>query len=286
MKATRHGIFDLPVISYFLLMIFAVYIQNIVSGFIDLPLGYVIPGYGTEIEVSGVKMMSAYGIGLAAGALLAALLFYLIFYKEFNGILRGKYLLKGLLMMLPFLVFHWAGSIVSIFQFGASNILIALLRSTGPGFGEEVAFRGLGIANYLRKKNTDKGILTIFWLSSIVFGAMHITNMFAGAPFHVALSQAAYATGCGMLFCAVYLRTGNLWTSIIGHTLVDFPEYCRGDLGSSAGIMLDVTTGDYITYAAGAFAAIWALYLIRRSRRQEIIELWDNKWKKIELPAG
>ena len=48
------------------------------------------------------------------------------------------------------MVFHYTGSIVSWITLGTGGVFIALLRATAPGFGEEIMFRGLGIANYMR----------------------------------------------------------------------------------------------------------------------------------------
>lgn len=281
MKTKKHAILDHPILGYFLLAIFALLTGSIIGSFIDSPLAYVIPGYGSEHEMNGIKYMVASGVGNAIGALLCIGIFYLIFKPSFDGMLKRKGILKGLLLLLPFLVFHWAGSIVSWVEFGTVGtfgIFVALLRATAPGFLEEVTFRGLGVANYMRRKNTDKGILVIFWLSSFVFGAFHLLNIFAGAPEEVSLVQAIYAMGVGMSLAAVYLRTGSLWPTIIAHTSVDFMEFVRADLGASGGVMLNMGIGDWVTIAAGAFAFAWGLILIRRSRREDIIALWDAKW--------
>lgn len=285
MKAKKHGFMDHVILVYFIFCFLTLIVESIASSFIDMPLAYVLPGYGTEVDLGTVKVMSAQGVGSAIGALLVVGLFFLIFNKEFKGMLRGKNLVTGLLLLLPFLVFHWSGSVVSIIECGTSSVLLAFLKAFAPGFGEEIAFRGIGIANYMRKKNTEKGILTIFWLSSLFFGFFHMMNFFAGAPLHMALIQSLYAAGVGMTFGAVYLRTGNLWPTIIGHLLVDFLEFIRADIASAGGLMMGMTTGDWITIAAGAFAAGWGLYLIRRSKRQEIIDLWNDKWNKEEVAA-
>ena len=285
MKTKKHGFMDHVILVYFLFAILTMIVESIVSSFIDMPLAYVIPGYGTEMEMAGMKVMTASGVGTAVGALLMVGLFALIFRKEFDGMLGGKNLITGLLLLLPFLVFHWSGSVVSLIECGTGSVLIAFLRAFAPGFGEEIAFRGIGVANYMRKNNTDKGVLTIFWLSSLFFGFFHILNFFSGAPLYTAVIQSLYAAGVGMTLGAVYLRTGTLWPTIIGHLLVDFLEFIRADLSSSGGIMMGMTIGDWITIVAGVFAAGWALYLMRRSKRQEIIKLWDEKWKKEELPA-
>ena len=220
------------------------------------------------------------GIGVAAAALLAALLFKLWFRPDFNGCLQKDGLKEGLLMLLPFLVIHYTGSIVSWITLGTGSMAIALIRAMAPGFGEEVMYRGLGVANYMRKIKSGGQIKVIFWLSSIVFGLIHLGNILQGGDPKAVVIQAFYAIGVGMLFGAVYLRTGNLWPTILGHWSVDFFELARVDLYESGGVMTGMGIGDWITIVAGAFGAIWGLRLINAKYYDEIMDVWNRKWNK------
>ena len=279
MKTRNHKILDHPILGYFLLMIFSFIVSSIVSNFIDSKLlGSLIPGYAIKREVAGMEIVQANGPGYAIGSVLAIGLFYIWFRPSFDGMLKKKYFLQGLIFLAPVLLIHWAGSIVSWTQFGTGSVFLAFLRAFAPGFSEETAFRGLGVANYLRKVKTEKGVVTIFWLSSIVFGLAHVANVLVGAPLLISVGQAAYAIGIGMILGAVYLRTGNLWPTILGHMSVDFMEFIRGDLGSSGGIMSSIGVGDWITIVAGVIGIILGLYLIRPSKRAEIVDLWKTKW--------
>ena len=183
-------------------------------------------------------------------------------------------------MLLPFLVIHYAGSIVSWITLGTGGVLIPLLRATAPGFGEEMTFRGLGVANYMRKIKSKDKIKVIFWLSSISFGLIHLTNIIAGGDPKSVVIQSFYAIGVGMLFGAVYLRTGNLWPTILGHWSVDFFEMIRADLYDSGGLMTGMGIGDWITIVAGIFGAFWALRLMKPEHYDEIMDTWAKKWNK------
>ncbi|HBZ03362.1 MAG TPA: hypothetical protein DEO83_06070 [Lachnospiraceae bacterium] len=275
MKRKKHPILDHTILSYFLLALFFTFISFFTS-IIDTGIAFILPGYGTVIEMMGRKVTTAKGVGDVVAALLSLFIFSKWFSGEYKGVLKKKGLGLGLLMFLPFLIFHYTGSIVSIMTVGSSNILIALLRAAAPGFGEEVTFRGMGVANYMRKVKDEKGIMFIFWLSSIVFGLIHITNVFSGADTTASVIQVFYAMGVGMLLCAVYLRTGNLWPSILAHWSVDFLEMIRKDL--SNGIMHGMIIGDWITIAAGLFAAVLALILMSKKHRPEILQIWNDKW--------
>ncbi len=286
MKEREHKILNHPILGYFLLILFAMMIAQVVGYIIDnMILAGIIPGYAVTQIIAGTQRSQATGVGFAAGAVLAAGLFYLRFRPSFDGMLKRKDLLKGLALLAPILIIHWIGSVVSWVQFGTASVFIALLRAFAPGFGEEIAFRGMGVANYLRRNPTEKGIGIIFWLSSIVFGSVHVANALAGAPLSLSIGQAAYATGIGMVLGAVYLRTGNLWPCILGHMSVDFLEGIRSDIGSTGGVISGIGVGDWITIIAGAIGIFWGLYLVRSSKRPEIVELWKSKWSCKE-PEG
>jgi uncharacterized protein len=86
------------------------------------------------------------------------------------------------------------------------------------GIAEEGLFRGL-ILNMLLPKGIWKAVL----LSSLLFGSMHILNVFAGFPLTSELIQVFSALGFGMFLAAVRLRTNSLRPGIIMHALWDFP---------------------------------------------------------------
>ncbi len=279
MKEREHKILNHPILGYFLLIFFVMIIAQVVSYIIDnMILAGIISGYAVTQTIAGAERTQATGIGSAVGAVLAIVSFYYWFRPSFDGMLKKKDLFKGLLLLAPILIIHWIGSIVNWVQFGTASVLIAFLRSSAPGFGEEAAFRGLGVANYLRRNPTEKGIVKILWLSSIVFGLVHVGNALAGAFLLISMGQAAYAAGIGMVLGAVYLRTGNLWPSILGHMSMDFLELIRSDLDSSGGVVSGLGAGDWITIIAGAVGFFWGLYLVRPAKRPEIVEIWKNKW--------
>ena len=272
MERRKHKILDHPIIGYFLLGVFAMVISELV-GMIDDVINHHALGIA-----SGDTAALGCGIGTAIGAFVALGLFKLWFRPDFKGCVQTKGLLTGIILLLPVLIIHYIGSIVSWSIFGTGSVLLAFLAAFAPGFSEEVAFRGLGVANYMRTIKTGKQIKVIFWLSSLVFGLTHAANILAGGdPFSCAV-QAVYAIGIGMALGAVYLRTGNLLPCILGHMSLDFMEFIRGDLSQSGGLMTSTGVGDWITVFAAAVGAVWGLWLIRSKYHSEIIELWNDKW--------
>ena len=280
MNKRNHRILDHTIISYFLLIFYVSLFEETIGTGLDLLISKFIPGYAVEAIVMGKAGEICSGVGAAVSVLIAAWLFKLWFKPDFNGCLQKAGLKEGLLMLLPFLVIHYIGSIVSWITIGTGGVLIPLLRATAPGFGEEMMFRGLGVANYMRKIKSKDKIKVIFWLSSIVFGLIHLTNLMAGGDPKSVIIQSVYAIGVGMLLGAVYLRTGNLWPTILAHWSVDFFEMIRADLYDSGGLMTGMGIGDWITIVAGVFGAFWALRLMNPKYYDEIMEIWDRKWNK------
>ncbi len=281
MKERQHKVLDHPILGYFLLAIY-VSIFSSLGGLIDTPLAMILPGYGSQVTVMGRTSMTALGVGTAFAVLVSASIFWFWFRPDFKGCLKKKDIAAGLLMLLPFLVFHYVGSVVSWFQFGIGNVLIAFLRAFAPGFSEEFMFRGLGVANFMRTIKEEKQITTIWILSSVVFGLVHILNGLVGADPLAALIQSVYAIGVGLILGAVYLRTGNLWPTIIGHLTVDFMEFIRRDMSASGGLMTGMGFGDWITIAAAVFAVFLAIRLMNKKYYPEMMELWNDKWGKNE----
>lgn len=280
MKQRQHKILDHTILGYILLIFYVSLFEETIGAGLDYLIGIFIPGYAVETMVMGKAAEICRGVGAAVSVLLAAWLFKLWFKPDFNGCLQKDRLKEGLLMLLPFLVIHYAGSIVSWITIGTGGVLIPLLRATAPGFGEEMMFRGLGVANYMRKIQSKEKIKVIFWLSSILFGLIHLLNITAGGDPKSVVIQSFYAIGVGMLFGAVYLRTGNLWPTILGHWSVDFFEMIRADLYDSGGLMTGMGIGDWITIVAGIFGAFWALRLMKPEHYDEIMDVWAKKWNK------
>ena len=105
----------------------------------------------------------------------------------------------------------------------ALYILFFVLTMFFIGWAEEIVFRGV-ILNLLleRFSNSRGGIIVATVISSVMFGALHLNNYFAGVKLESALVQAVQAMALGLVFAAVYVRTGNIWIGIIMHAAVDF----------------------------------------------------------------
>ena len=161
----------------------------------------------------------------------------------------------------------------------AGGIIIYILTMFFVGMNEEVIMRGIVLNLFAdRFSNTRRGVLAAIILSSVIFGAAHIPNVLSGVPLSSALIQALQATLLGILFAAIYLRSGNLWICIIIHALVDFGGlmasgiFGNGDMtdmiGSLSVLNLVVTVPLFL---------VPCIVLLRRSKLDEIVEMREGE---------
>lgn len=265
----KHTVLDHPIIGYFVLFIFVMAISSIASSVIDTPITKVVPGYTSKS-----------GIGAAVGVIVATIIFTMWFRPEFKGILGVKGFLWGAAVMLPFLLADYIGAAVDLYTFGFGNVLVAFLSALAPGFTEEVAFRGPGIANYMRTIKSEKQIPFIFWLSTLLFGLVHITNIFAGGNPVAVIFQVIYCIGVGAVFGAVYLRTANLWVIMIAHFTLDFVGLVNSHYASTGGLSTELLKSDWINLVVAAIGIVTAMILLSPKNYPEIMKLWKEKWSR------
>lgn len=100
--------------------------------------------------------------------------------------------------------------------------LVLLYLSTG--LIEEGLFRGLLMGLFARKWGRERGgVLKAVLASSLLFSVLHLMNWAMGRyDALAALSQMGFAFSFGVLFAALYARTGSLWSGIVLHMAVDF----------------------------------------------------------------
>ena len=156
--------------------------------------------------------------GGAIGRLVVGAVLLLIFRSCFR---QGRPF-SGLVWMLPTLLFplwniiyHLTAGMGALKSF--DGLLIACLLGLAPAVFEEVIFRGILIA---KLRENGKSPLAALWISALLFGAVHLTNL-AGAGLADTLVQTAYAVAVGLVLGAIYLKTGDLAAVILAHALTD-----------------------------------------------------------------
>ena len=233
--------------------------------------------------LSGSENMGAVAAILAA--VLALFLFTFSARKDgFRGFLRGEPK-RGLLLLIPAMIYSLCGFFFASKGFTLSNFLLAVMA----GVFEETMFRALPIAYMMRGWDFDeKKIPVVLFITAASFGLFHVTNVFAGASLKVSLIQAAECICVGYLFGAVFLRSGNVLPLMFAHFLQDVIAFLNG-VSNNDGVMNDLSWTPDVIFDAVVMPLmlVLGLWYIRKEKRGEISALWKELWngKEAEVPG-
>lgn len=148
---------------------------------------------------------------------------------------------KSLLLIFPCLIISVNNfPFISFFEIGISFdvkwyfVLLYVLQCFFVGLFEETAFRGCVFMLMLEKRRkTRKDIFFSIVLSSLVFGAIHIVNLFAGAGIVPVILQLGYSFLIGAMCAVALLVTKSIWVSVLLHAVFNFaggviPTFAEG----------------------------------------------------------
>ena len=201
----------------------------------------------------------------------------------FSRAFKKGHFFRGLLYSLPFIAIHLI-VLATFFSESLGNpeanwnpwyiIVYGLFSVLGIGVREECIYRAT-IQNVLAKKyaGSVKGIWLTVIVSSFIFGLTHVTNIFFGMEPLAALTQSLSAAFVGVLFGAIYLRSGSIWTLILIHTLTDI----AGLAGSTFLHISEIEVLNQMSWSPGRlilwlFYLGFAAFLLRPSKCKQIYE--------------
>ena len=142
------------------------------------------------------------------------------------------------------------------------------------GVFEECVFRGIVFPLLAGCFSSDKkGLIKTFFISSVIFGGMHLFNIFAGAGIGPTLLQAGYSTLIGGLCAFALMKTKNILFPAFVHGLYDFCGLMLPKLGSGA--IFDTPTV-ILMAVVGISVGIFVLYSVWRYPEEERIELYKR----------
>lgn len=194
-------------------------------------------------------------LAMAAGRILAGIVLLIVF----RSCLKDGKQFSGFLVMLPALAFALWNVANHFITKGDFNPLTAeiLILGLAPAIFEEVLFRGIFIHNLKASGKSDMAALLI---PALLFGLIHLTNAVNG-NIAQALVQTGYAVVVGLVFGAIYIKTGDLLSVMIAHAAIDITNRVFASTS-------DVSTSMIIAFVVLlALEAVYAFWLVSKGKK-------------------
>jgi len=189
----------------------------------------IIYGYGGRIVYDSITNYPQGNLVISEAVLAVLVLIVMLLFKNSyvfktekgtlkTGLFYGLFYIIGTVF---FLLLN--GIVIGGFQSGLTLINLAI-GCLLVGICEEFLCRGWLLNEFLeRYGNTKKGIWYSIIVSGIIFGLMHISNIFTmGQAVSLTVNQVISASAAGIMFGLIYYKTKNIWSVIIIHGLWDF----------------------------------------------------------------
>lgn len=204
------------------------------------------------------------------------------FFGFSNAFKKGNFL-RGLICFLPFIVFQiFALANFLLNDLGRDGadwkpwylVVYSMVSIVGIAIREECLYRAT-IQNIVAKKhaNSVKGIWITVIIGAVIFGLTHSSNLLFGMDPLAVLTQVISTTFVGLLFGAVYLRSGSLWALILVHTLTDITGLADSTFTHVSDIedmnQLFLSRGQLIKWLV---YVVIAIFLLRPSKCKQIGE--------------
>ena len=240
---------------------------------------------GTIDGILLVTKILPMGIATSIVSVISMFAYKKYFSPEFGGFLQKSGIPEGFVYLFP-VIAETAYIVTSCGVRPGDLTISAVFLSLYAGLNEEFLYRGV-VCSFLMRENRREGkILFIAFGSALNFGLVHLTNIIMGVPLINILLQAFNAFAIGVLLAAVYLRTGSLLPTIVMHTIYDLA--CFAVTGTeSLGLEKEAVAGFRDFLETGIMAVIYigvALFVMRKSARQEILARWGEIWHPIPDP--
>ena len=219
-----------------------------------------------------------------AQALLIAIPVAIVFLFGFRGAFQRKNFFRGLFCGLPYIVWYSLTMALLLAKTLGNPeatlqpwylILYSLFSILCVGIREECIYRAT-VQNIVAKKyvNSMKGIWITAIVGAFIFGIMHAGNFFTTTttPSSIVV-QIISAMFSGLVFSAIYLRSGNLWAVILIHTLIDAAGLVPFlFLGTTLDENLNRMVWDWAKLIVWAIEIGIAAFLLRPSKYKQICE--------------
>lgn len=233
-------------------------------------------------------------IVLYGAVALAALLCLPIFcwLNKKNGYLglfriQGKKLNDVKIFIAIFVVLDVATTLIYLFMqpngfpqmpISFSMIVLALYA----GINEEIIDRAIPAALMMRNKPTKRRLLATVLLTSVLFGFGHILNALTGQNLVTSILQMIFATGAGLFYASIYLRTGSIIITIVIHALHDFLVFMVSSL-PDGGVSFIAT--DVLALLVNVAPFVFGVLMLLPKYHDDIIDTWKHIWPEKNMES-
>jgi membrane protease YdiL (CAAX protease family) len=161
---------------------------------------------------------------------------------------------KSILFVLPIIVLSFIPLFNGMNTYEVSSILMVMGISIFIGFSEELACRGVILPALMYK-----GKVYSIIVSSIIFGSLHLMNIFRGAGIEDTMLQVIFATGFGLTMAIVRYKTELILPQILVHALWDFNSKIakKGNISESFEIVFFISVGLVILWGVALTLREW-----------------------------
>jgi len=269
----KHVLLSIPVLGAVLLMVHSYFAGSFI---------FAIPGLLLDKYIGN----EAYGFNSlfsAIGAVLVLLIHKRWFREEFKGCLRKDYGdTKFKIIVIAFIVFDLAVMLCSFIGCGLSVPTLKLtFMAINAGFFEEVTFRALPISLAMRSNDNKKCIIIAVAVSSVIFGVTHSLNVLGGGDVFGMILMVVRTFGKGVLYAAIFLRTGNILITIAMHAFHDYIAVLPF-LGSTSITTQAVSTLNSVLIVVYTVITVVVAVLLLKGHSDEIMAVWRERWNKEE----
>lgn len=186
---------------------------------------------------------------------------------------------KGLILGIPFLIIGIGSVIFSNMGTDFSNIkhisifntILFTINMLFVGINEEVWMRGL-VLNGLIKKYEKSSIWKPIIISSLIFGLVHLPNIFFVEPLTL-LIQVINAMCGGILFATIFIKSKNIFSVIVIHALTDWISLFIAScfIGANSALSMSINLGQALFMITGGSLPpiIISIILLRKYKRNK-----------------
>lgn len=139
-------------------------------------------------------------------------------------------------------------------QITAMHLLFLVLASILVGFNEEVLTRGILVVG---GRGATQNEVLVWFISSLLFGLLHLPNALFGLPWQIAIGQVGFAFLAGSGFYVLRRVSGTLLLPMFIHAAWDFSTFSKGASGGEGSSL--ITLFQFATYALSIILVILVL---------------------------